>query len=306
MPLSITYNLAATSCPLPMTPPSLLDPDAASPSPTTMNSFLNGDRVGVAAKLQRNAVAADVLGRYGGGAYAVLNGLVLSEGAGLTLNISAGQIMCDGPITKAASFTAPMTDASTNYVWLLRTGSPSIRSDTTQPASPGVFLGRVTTAAGAITAIDCSGRLELNQGNLAIRRTADNGCPADSPTAGLRFFTTCLGGLFLWNGSNHDNLTNAGRSAMTFGSDANKTLTAAEYSASFLEFGAGGTALTATRDVILPLTPQGRWWDVKNSSNGGQSLRFIGASGTGITVATGKVARVLADGTNVIRLTADL
>lgn len=81
--------------------------------------------------------------------------------------------------------------------------------------------------------------------------------------------------------------------------DANTTLTQAEAANSTLTF--TGT-LTATRDIVVPLVGK-RQWTVYNGT--GQSLRFIGASGTGITVATVKHATVRSDGTNVVRVTAD-
>jgi hypothetical protein len=39
---------------------------------------------------------------------------------------------------------------------------------------------------------------------------------------------------------------------------------------------------------------------------GGFGVQVIGATGTGITVADGKRAIVYADGTNVVRVTADV
>jgi len=81
--------------------------------------------------------------------------------------------------------------------------------------------------------------------------------------------------------------------------DANTTLTQAEASNAILTF--TGT-LTATRDVLVPLVGK-RQWTVYNGT--GQSLRFIGATGTGITVATLKHAIVRSDGTNIVRVTAD-
>lgn len=82
-------------------------------------------------------------------------------------------------------------------------------------------------------------------------------------------------------------------------SDANTTLTQTEAANSTLTF--TGT-LTATRDIVVPLVGK-RQWTVYNGT--GQSLRFIGASGTGITVATVKHATVRSDGTNIVRVTAD-
>ncbi len=82
-------------------------------------------------------------------------------------------------------------------------------------------------------------------------------------------------------------------------SDANTTLTQTEAANATLTF--SGT-LTATRDIVVPLVGK-RQWTVYNGT--GQSLRFIGASGTGITVATVKHAIVRSDGTNIVRVTAD-
>ncbi|MBK8773095.1 MAG: hypothetical protein IPM06_22065 [Rhizobiales bacterium] len=86
--------------------------------------------------------------------------------------------------------------------------------------------------------------------------------------------------------------------AKALASDANYTLTQAEARNHILQF--TGT-LTATRNMVLPLIP--RQWTVYNGT--GQSLQFIGASGTGITVATTKRAIIYSDGTNVVRVTAD-
>lgn len=82
-------------------------------------------------------------------------------------------------------------------------------------------------------------------------------------------------------------------------SDANTTLTQAEAANYTLTF--TGT-LTVTRDIIVPLVGN-KQWTVYNGTS--QSLRFIGASGTGITVATVKHAIVRSDGTNIVRVTAD-
>ena len=82
-------------------------------------------------------------------------------------------------------------------------------------------------------------------------------------------------------------------------SDANTTLTQPEAACAVLTF--TGT-LSTTRDIVVPLVGK-RQWTVYNGT--GQSLRFIGASGTGITVATLKHAIVRSDGTNIVRVTAD-
>lgn len=83
--------------------------------------------------------------------------------------------------------------------------------------------------------------------------------------------------------------------------DANKTLTAAQARNQILELTG---ALTALRDVVVPLAVQ--QWTVFANVTGGVGVRVIGASGTGITVADGKRAIVYSDGTNVVRVSADV
>ena len=60
--------------------------------------------------------------------------------------------------------------------------------------------------------------------------------------------------------------------------------------------------VTTTRDFIVPITFPKQWVVTNNTA---QSVRVIGATGTGITIATLKTAIVAANGTNVVRITAD-
>lgn len=83
--------------------------------------------------------------------------------------------------------------------------------------------------------------------------------------------------------------------------DANQPLTYQEAMCESMELTG---ALTALRDVIVPLVP--RDWKVFANTTGGFGVRVIGASGTGVTVADGKRAIVECDSTNVVRITADV
>jgi hypothetical protein len=83
--------------------------------------------------------------------------------------------------------------------------------------------------------------------------------------------------------------------------DANKTLTYEQAMCESMELTG---ALSALRDVIVPLVP--RSYIVFANTSGGFGVRVIGTSGTGITVADGKRAIVECDGTNVVRVTADV
>jgi hypothetical protein len=94
----------------------------------------------------------------------------------------------------------------------------------------------------------------------------------------------------------------AGLLARAMATDANITLTAAEARNQILRI-TSSVSLTATRDVVLPLAPQ--IWVVSNETTGAQSLRFIGASGTGVTVANARRAVIFSDGTNIVRASPD-
>ena len=90
--------------------------------------------------------------------------------------------------------------------------------------------------------------------------------------------------------------------AVTMASDANKTLTYQEAAGDIISV-TSSVSLTGTRDIVLPLNA--KMWVVYNGTTGSQSLQFIGSSGTGVTVANGKRAIIYADGSNVVRVTAD-
>ncbi len=86
-----------------------------------------------------------------------------------------------------------------------------------------------------------------------------------------------------------------------FPTDANYTATAAEVDVDWINISAG--TVSATRDFIVPVGFPKQWVVTNNTA---QSVRVIGATGTGITIATLKTAIVAANGTNVIRITADV
>lgn len=62
-------------------------------------------------------------------------------------------------------------------------------------------------------------------------------------------------------------------------------------------------ALTAQRNLVVPLVR--RSYIVRNNCTG-FGVQVIGASGTGVVIGVGKTAIVECDGTNVLRVTADV
>lgn len=80
--------------------------------------------------------------------------------------------------------------------------------------------------------------------------------------------------------------------------DANHTLSVAEYTNQYIAV-TSSVSLTATRDIVVPVVT-GLIFVVKNATTGSQSVRIIGATGTGYTVTNGTTAIVVCDGTNYL------
>lgn len=85
-----------------------------------------------------------------------------------------------------------------------------------------------------------------------------------------------------------------------FPTDANYTVSADRYRCPVLSITAG--VISTGRSIILPLTAEAVYFVTNNTA---QTVTFIGASGTGVAVATTKSAIIRCDGTNYIRITAD-
>lgn len=92
-----------------------------------------------------------------------------------------------------------------------------------------------------------------------------------------------------------------GRLSVAQGDVASLTLTHAQTLPDILEFTG---ALTAQRNVVLPLGV--KQYTVFNNTTGSFGIQFIGATGTGVIVAATKRAIIYADGTNIVRGTADV
>jgi hypothetical protein len=89
-----------------------------------------------------------------------------------------------------------------------------------------------------------------------------------------------------------------GHASVVFTSDADHTLSVAEYTNNFLEVTAS-VSLTATRNLFAPLV-QGQTFIVQNNTSNEQSIQVIGISGTGVTITNGTTRLVTCDGTNYL------
>lgn len=91
------------------------------------------------------------------------------------------------------------------------------------------------------------------------------------------------------------------RVVKNFTTDTNMTLASPDYLASIIEITDTGVVLTTTRSVILPLVDH-HSWSIYNAT--AQSLTIIGATGTGVTLATLQGALFYSDATNFYRMGA--
>jgi hypothetical protein len=74
-----------------------------------------------------------------------------TAGTGLTLNLAAGQMWCQGAMVTYAGGTLTMTNAATNYVYLNPSSSCAPTSNTTGFPTSAVPVATVATSGGAIT-----------------------------------------------------------------------------------------------------------------------------------------------------------
>jgi hypothetical protein len=298
--MATAYNLVATKCPALPARTALLDYATGAPA-----LFPDESAQATISKARISAISKKVegLAALGAGAYAVVYGLALSDsGTALTAAVAAGQAVIDGPVTLGSAGTVLLADNAYNWLYLLQNGTLTKTSagTDTPPAAPSstcVYLGRIQVTAGVQSSPDGSGVLYFRGGSL-YRRTGDVDMPADTPPNYI-IDTETQSGVFRWTGTQYLRPPQTGRYAETFAS-ADKTLPAAQYNKGFLQ--AQGTNAGA-QNWILPLI-DGLGFDVTNAT--GQTVTFKGATGAGVAVATGKAARIRTDGTNYIRVTADV
>lgn len=207
MPIAVTYNLLSTQVPVLATPADNPDPATTTSLPAILGKIIAGTHaLQMAGFFNKNAIYQELAGRYGGGIWGVVAGIAnelsLTEGAGLTLGVGTGVAALDVPIVLAAAVNVAMSDNGENYLWQRKSGGPAaVFNDLTPPAGACAYLGRVTTLAGAITAIDRAGVYFLGKGGIVTRRTGDTGAPADTPPASSRFVARTAGGRWLWDGA---------------------------------------------------------------------------------------------------------
>lgn len=182
-------------------------------------------------------------------------------------------------------------------------GLYGINYETTTGLTLGLHGGNIRLHGVVTTISDYTGSLAVSTTNY-VEAHPDTGAISKNTTGytpgyiriGRAVATTTA---FTWIDDRVSSASPAGTLQKTLPSDANYTLLAAEADNAVYEI--SGT-LTATRNITIPLVGK-RQATCANKT--GQSLQFIGPTGTGVTIATNKTAIVRSDGTNIVRVTAD-
>jgi hypothetical protein len=229
----------------------------------------------------------------------------VAGGVGVTLTIDQSiprRIELTGAVTAAIDVTVPVVTGEKGVAWTFKNSTTGGNTITVKPA---------TGTGIAIAAGKQAGILYDGTNFIALENDfAAAGVASSGANTNITSLAGITGGIVATGSLHIDELrgNNAANSPLTFErlvkalpSDANYTLLNTEYTSPWLEITG---AITVQRDIVMPLTA-GAIWEVFNNTTGGFGLRFIGATGTGIVVAAGKRARVAADGTNIVRMTAD-
>lgn len=205
---AITYNYPAASCPAVLQPATYIDTGAATPN--VWELIGTGYQPGLSGYLSRNARRDEAMARNGAGGWGICWGLDITYTSGLSITVTAGQAMIDGPTPGSpVAVTKAVTDnIARAYLWQNQSGTiPNpINNSQTPPAGATAYLGSVKTVSGAVTEIDYSGRVLMLRGGLLWRRTGDTGAPLDTPPAGLALLTRTQSGLYLWDSVAHQQL----------------------------------------------------------------------------------------------------
>lgn len=198
----MAVTLLASECPGVQVAASLVTiaaAEAAHNAPVS-EEYAAGQTVGLAAKLRKDATRQDLTGRYGGGVYGIAYGLAISAGTGLTVNVTAGHAMIDGPVEVPSNTTLSVPDDTARvWIWLRQSGVLTYTTSTTPPTGNNALLGSVVTSSGAVTSVDTSGVVYL-RGGVGWRQTADLGEPSDTPAATVQLETRTQSGLWWWDG----------------------------------------------------------------------------------------------------------
>lgn len=208
-------------------------------------------------------------------------------------------IELQGAITANINVNFPTVAGDKGSWWVIFNNTTGAFTVTVKPASgTGVAIGALKRA---LILFDGTNFGALVNDVVALGAAARGANTDITSLAGLTGGITGLGGINFDSIRGNNVALAFNRLVKALPSDANYTLTAAEMASPWIEITG---AITAQRNIVLPLTA-GAIWHVFNNTTGGFGLQFIGATGTGTVVAATKRAVIGADSTNIIRWSPD-
>ncbi len=313
----MAFPLAAASCPAPQVPGALefaADSYLAAAPPNHFLVTPGEGTQGVYSGMSHGLAAAAInmylkcveqLGRYGSGSYAILSGFTYTSAAGLVITVAPGLALVDCPVESKVSKTITVADnTAAVWVWLLRNGNlASVNNSTAAPGGgvPGVPLFVVTTSGGAVTAHDTSGVCYLRNGGL-WRTTADDGAPNETPNASLRLYTETNWFTYFWDGTSHNLLRGHQNRTTVSLAGGSVVLSKAQARAYVLELTG---LLTGNVTVEFPKVP-GVTWAVYNNTTGAFTVTLKNNGGAGVAITQTKKATYYSDGTDMVKVTAEI
>jgi len=232
-------------------------------------------------------------------------GASYSVAGGLDITLSLDQIVprnltLTGALTANITVYLPAAAGDAGAQWTIINSTTGTHTVTVKAASGGTG---VVCAQGFRTPIQWDGtNMKCSVCDVAAIGAAASGANTDiTALSGLTGGITGTGAINFDKIQGNGAALAVGRLVFTYGSDADHTASGPEAACTWIEIAAG--VISTTRKFILPLTAGAPWFVTNSNAN---SIQFIGASGTGVTVATGKRAIIGSDGTNIVRFGADI
>lgn len=202
----MAVTLDAIDVPIPTLQTSVLfaaDQRSVTGTPPTSDAYLQGELSTYVEKDNRNAAATDLVARFGAGSYAVGQGLLLSIGTLLNVDVASGQAVINGMVEfTAVQSVAVSPNESRGFIWLKSDNTLVATSTKTPPAGDVLHIGSFVSNATVVTSVDQSGVMTYFDG-IFSRETADTTVPQDTPSASSRFWNKTANELFYWNGTKY-------------------------------------------------------------------------------------------------------
>jgi hypothetical protein len=168
--------------------------------PEVSQKITAGQVTGFVSAFNGQGRRVDVLSR-SFGLFAVISGLAISAGTGLSLNVATGYALIDGVVEVAAQAYVVPASQTRVWMWVRQNGTVVHTLTSTAPSAKSLYIGSVVTSGSAITSVDSVDGVQCLKGGVVFRQTSDTGIPAASGPSGQILVNRTSGGTFLWDGS---------------------------------------------------------------------------------------------------------